>query len=180
MYPAKPYSPDFESDSYARSHLSLFTDLNRYHNFQNININYGEYKDGYALPAIDLTPDFVSNESHTSRLTLKVSTSHLDRAPKFQAITDEEDDEPESSKKRKFDLNLSEEIENLKSIIPPYSIYLVKGLSIEIKEFRKSYYVTYSKFNEKGDVKNRFNITVDQIATFVLGLTKMNECVKQH
>ncbi|GFU41382.1 uncharacterized protein NPIL_497431 [Nephila pilipes] len=29
MYPAKPYTPDFDSDSYARSYLSLFTDLNR-------------------------------------------------------------------------------------------------------------------------------------------------------
>ncbi|KAF8784261.1 hypothetical protein HNY73_009965 [Argiope bruennichi] len=66
MYPAKPYTPDFDSDSYARSYLSLFTDLNRYHNFQNININYEEFKYGYALHAIDLTPDFASNESHTS------------------------------------------------------------------------------------------------------------------
>ncbi|KAF8790009.1 hypothetical protein HNY73_005097 [Argiope bruennichi] len=66
MYPAKPYNPDFASDSYARSYLSLFTNLNRYHNFQNININYIEYKNGYALHAIDLTPDFASNESHTS------------------------------------------------------------------------------------------------------------------
>ncbi|GBO35503.1 hypothetical protein AVEN_41993-1 [Araneus ventricosus] len=66
MYPAKPYTPDFGSNSYACSYLSLFTDLNRYHNFQNININYVEYKDGYALHAIDLTPDFASDESHTS------------------------------------------------------------------------------------------------------------------
>ncbi|GBL88269.1 hypothetical protein AVEN_197285-1 [Araneus ventricosus] len=66
MYPAKPYNPDFASNSYARSYLSLFTDLNRYHNFQNININYNQYKNGYALHAIDLTPDFASNESHTS------------------------------------------------------------------------------------------------------------------
>ncbi|GFT97420.1 uncharacterized protein NPIL_365571 [Nephila pilipes] len=66
MYPAKPYTPHFDSDSYARSYLSLFTDLNRYHNFQNININYEEYKNDYALHAIDLTPDFASDESHNS------------------------------------------------------------------------------------------------------------------
>ncbi|GFT97411.1 uncharacterized protein NPIL_365601 [Nephila pilipes] len=93
-----------------------------------------------------------------------------DRAPKFSAFRDEDDEETKSPTKRKFDLNLSDEIENPKSIIPPYSIYLGKGLGIEIKEFRKSYYITYIKYNDKGDVKNRFNIAIDQIQTFILGL----------
>lgn len=66
MIPAKPYQPDFANNLYARSYLSLFTDLNRYHNSPNININYSEYKSGYALYAVDLTPDLAANESHTS------------------------------------------------------------------------------------------------------------------
>jgi hypothetical protein len=66
MIPSKPYQPDFEKDLYARSYLSLFTDLNRYHNSPNVNINFEEYKGGYTLYAVDLTPDMASNESHSS------------------------------------------------------------------------------------------------------------------
>lgn len=66
MYPTKPLSPEFAIDCYARSYLSLFTDLGRYHNSQNININYSEFKDGYTLYALDLTPDYASNETHAS------------------------------------------------------------------------------------------------------------------
>lgn len=66
MIPAKPYQPNFNNALYARSYLSLFTDLNRYHQSSNININYEEYKNGYTLYAIDLTPDLASNDSHMS------------------------------------------------------------------------------------------------------------------
>lgn len=66
MTPAKPLQPNFSNALYARSYLALFTDLNRYHNFQNINISYDEFKAGYALYAIDLTPDFAGNDSHVS------------------------------------------------------------------------------------------------------------------
>lgn len=44
----------------------MFTDLNRYHSAQNINISYSEYKDGYTLYAVDLTPDLAANETHAS------------------------------------------------------------------------------------------------------------------
>lgn len=66
MYPSKPYQPDFQTGCYGRSYLSLFTDLGRYHNAPNININYSEFKNGYSLYAFDLTSDFSSNESHAS------------------------------------------------------------------------------------------------------------------
>ncbi|XP_035204710.1 uncharacterized protein F54H12.2-like [Stegodyphus dumicola] len=66
MIPSKPLQPDFQQDCYARCYMNLFTDLNRYHNFQNININYEEYKNGYTLYVFDLTPDYAASESHTS------------------------------------------------------------------------------------------------------------------
>ncbi|GBM95028.1 Uncharacterized protein F54H12.2 [Araneus ventricosus] len=62
MIPAIPFQPNFESNLYARSYLSHFTDLNRFHNSQNININYEEYKGGYSLYAVDLTPDLAFGE----------------------------------------------------------------------------------------------------------------------
>lgn len=64
--PAKPYQPNFDKTLYARSYLSLFTDLNRLHHSPNINISFSDYKDGYTLYAIDLTPDLAANESHVS------------------------------------------------------------------------------------------------------------------
>lgn len=64
--PSKAYQPNFADDMYARSYLGLFLNLNRYHNSPNINISYGEYKNGYALYAIDLTPDLAAGESHSS------------------------------------------------------------------------------------------------------------------
>ncbi|KAF8789078.1 hypothetical protein HNY73_007052 [Argiope bruennichi] len=122
----------------------------------------------------------LSDEIENPESIIPPHSIYLDRASKFSAFRDEEKEEHKSSKKRKFDLNLSDEIENPESIIPPHSIYLGKGLGIEIKEFRKAYYITYVKYNDKGDIKNRFNIAVDQIQTFILGLPKMAEYVKQH
>lgn len=66
MLPAKPFQPSFESNLYARSYFSLFTDLNRYHTSANINISFSEYKDGYTLYAVDLTPDLAASEDHVS------------------------------------------------------------------------------------------------------------------
>lgn len=66
MIPAKPLTPDFQTKLYARSYLSLFADLGRYHASQNLNINYSEYEGGYTLFAFDLTPDFEASSGHVS------------------------------------------------------------------------------------------------------------------
>lgn len=66
MIPAKPYQPNYDNNLYARSYMSLFTDLNRYHTSPNINISFEEYKQGYTLYSIDLTPDLAASESHAS------------------------------------------------------------------------------------------------------------------
>ncbi|GFQ84867.1 uncharacterized protein F54H12.2 [Trichonephila clavata] len=69
MIPSKPYQPKFDtSNSYSRCYMSLFTDLGRYHKDQDINISYSEYKDGYTLLAIDLTPDLSADGMHDSVL----------------------------------------------------------------------------------------------------------------
>ncbi|GFT19904.1 uncharacterized protein F54H12.2, partial [Nephila pilipes] len=69
MIPSKPFQPKFDhSNNYSRSYMSLFTDLDRYHKDQDININYNEYKEGYTLFAVDLTPDLSADGMHTSIL----------------------------------------------------------------------------------------------------------------
>ncbi|GFW38993.1 uncharacterized protein F54H12.2 [Trichonephila clavipes] len=86
MISATPYQPNFENDVYARSYLSLFTDLNRFHDSQNININYEEYKSGYTLYAIDLTPDSASGECHTSinRTGCRISQFRYENSHSFR------------------------------------------------------------------------------------------------
>lgn len=64
--PSKPYLPNYDSSLYARNYVGLFSNLNRIHTDQNINISYEEYSKGLALYAFDLTPDFSAGEIHTS------------------------------------------------------------------------------------------------------------------
>ncbi|GFT43677.1 uncharacterized protein F54H12.2 [Nephila pilipes] len=69
MKSSKPFQPKFDhSNSYSRSYISLFTDLGQYQKDQVINISYNEYKNGYTLFAIDLTPDLSADGMHTSIL----------------------------------------------------------------------------------------------------------------
>lgn len=66
MLPAQPYKPNYAKNAFARSYLSMFMNLGRYHQSQNIPISYNEYPNGYNFYVFDLTPDFASNESHKS------------------------------------------------------------------------------------------------------------------
>ncbi|GBO02078.1 Uncharacterized protein F54H12.2 [Araneus ventricosus] len=69
MIPSKPFQPKFDnSNCYSRCYMSLFTDLGRYHKDQDLNISYSEYKEGYTLFAIDLTPDLSADGMHESIL----------------------------------------------------------------------------------------------------------------
>ena len=72
MIPSKPLTPDFQSKLYARSYLILFSDLNCYHCWQNINIAYSEYDEGHTLFAFDLTPDYDASDVHVSITQNKV------------------------------------------------------------------------------------------------------------
>ncbi|GIY70277.1 uncharacterized protein CDAR_248061 [Caerostris darwini] len=68
--------------------------------------------------------------------------------------------------KPKYDLDLSSKDNNGDKSIPHYSINLGKGLLMEVKEFRSSYYVGLSKTNEDGgEIRNRFNIPLLQLET---------------
>ncbi|GFS72014.1 uncharacterized protein F54H12.2 [Nephila pilipes] len=67
--PSKTFQPKFDNDnSYSRCYMNLFTDLSHYHKDQDINISFSEYKDGYTLFAVDLTPDLSSEAMHYSIL----------------------------------------------------------------------------------------------------------------
>lgn len=76
-----------------------------------------------------------------------------------------------------YDLNLSNELENTCKNIAPYTIYIGKGTSIEVKEFRKQHYIGIIKSGDKGEVKNRLNVPIDVLPVLLLGLKKMEEYI---
>ncbi|GFY22023.1 hypothetical protein TNCV_3296671 [Trichonephila clavipes] len=68
-----------------------------------------------------------------------------------------------------FDLDLSPPSSGSHEIkIPPYNVYLGKGAAIELKEFRKSYYIAFSKTVD-GEIRNRFNLPLDQLNVLMKG-----------
>ncbi|GBN02329.1 hypothetical protein AVEN_260393-1 [Araneus ventricosus] len=103
----------------------------------------------------------------------------LDRKKVKRALSDEEDAveyllSKKLSKKKasslagSFDLNLK---------IQPYSIFLSKGVGVEIKEFRKAYYIAFSKTVD-GDVRNRFNLPLDQLPILAKAVEALTEYIK--
>ncbi|GFV15239.1 uncharacterized protein TNCV_787301 [Trichonephila clavipes] len=84
----------------------------------------------------------------------------------------------ESSKKPRADYNFSDPTEE-KKIIPPISAYLGKGVTISIKEYRKAHYIALQK-NVGDDVKNRFNINIEQLGALKKAISVFNEHVKKN
>ncbi|GFW33931.1 hypothetical protein TNCV_3590161 [Trichonephila clavipes] len=79
-----------------------------------------------------------------------------------------------SKKHRKFNLNLAES-ENDKKY-QPYSINLGRGFVMELKEFRNAHYLGFVKFGDGNEVRNRFNIPIDQLTV----LKKAIEAIENH
>lgn len=64
--PSKPYVCDFANNEYIRAYHSLFEGCNINHSDTGNNINRSGYPNGYALVAVDFTPDLCSSAAHTS------------------------------------------------------------------------------------------------------------------
>ena len=69
MIPSKPYTPNFENDSFVRSYFTLFTELKSYYHENFPNVSYEEYKSGMTFFVFDLTPDYSASETHMSVIT---------------------------------------------------------------------------------------------------------------
>ncbi|GFQ86469.1 uncharacterized protein TNCT_547471 [Trichonephila clavata] len=77
-----------------------------------------------------------------------------------------------------FDLNLclpSAASDAVK--IQPYSIYLGRGIGVEIKEFRKNYYIAFSKTVDS-EIRNRFNLALNQLPILAKAVEALQEYVK--
>ena len=60
----KAFEPNFRSNQYLKSYLSLYQALASQNQVQNCNIDYEEYRGGYCFWGYDLTPDQASDMSH--------------------------------------------------------------------------------------------------------------------
>lgn len=64
--PSKPFVCDFAGHQYIRAYNSLFEGCNINHADGGNNISRISYPNGYALVAVDLTPDLSASASHIS------------------------------------------------------------------------------------------------------------------
>lgn len=64
--PSKPFICDFASNQYIKAYHSLFEGSNINHSDIGNNISRADYPNGYALLAVDFTPDLCSSSSHIS------------------------------------------------------------------------------------------------------------------
>ncbi|GBN38527.1 hypothetical protein AVEN_151777-1, partial [Araneus ventricosus] len=147
----------------------------------------GDVRNRFNLP-LDQLP-ILSKAVEALTEYIKDQPSNSDRKKVKRALSDEEDAveyllSKKLSKKKasslagSFDLNLcphSTSSEELK--IQPYSIFLGKGVGVEIKEFRKAYYIAFSKTVD-GDVRNRFNLPLDQLPILSKAVEALTEYIK--
>lgn len=83
-------------------------------------------------------------------------------------------------KKIKCSLNLAPEETNIKGTYQPYNIYLGHDIFIELKSYRQSNYLGfYKKDPVSGDIKNRFNIPLEQLLTLKKALVAVEVHLKQ-
>ncbi|GFQ73938.1 uncharacterized protein TNCT_271921 [Trichonephila clavata] len=113
----------------------------------------------------------------------------LDRK-KIKAAFSENEDDVEYMLRRKrpkkkantsaagFDLSLCQPSAANDAVkIQPYSIYLGRGIGVEIKEFRKNYYIAFSKTVDS-EIRNCFNLALDQLPILAKVVEALQEYVK--
>ncbi|XP_037034262.1 uncharacterized protein F54H12.2-like [Bradysia coprophila] len=86
--PTKPFNCDFATNQYIRAYHSLFEGSNINHSDIGNNISRVDYPNGYALLAVDFTPDLCSSATHVS--LPKTGSLRIDvrfAAPLAQSIT---------------------------------------------------------------------------------------------
>ncbi|GBN66251.1 hypothetical protein AVEN_218088-1 [Araneus ventricosus] len=60
--------------------------------------------------------------------------------------------------------------------IPPFMIYMGRGISMELKEFRKVMYLGFQRMNDNNEVRNCFNIPLDLLDTLKKAIEAMACC----
>lgn len=101
------------------------------------------------------------------------------RKRRFNSFEDVDEEKPTFSKRPEINLNLAPDKPVVASSITPYNVYIGDGLYIELKNFRKVWYLNFTRFGEHGDVKNRFNINIKQFQIFKKGIDAIANHLKK-
>lgn len=72
----------------------------------------------------------------------------------------------EEPKRLKFDLDLSPDVSSTSCSLTNYCVNCGDVLFVELKPFRKQWYVNCTKYGENAKVKSRFNINLGQLPVF--------------
>ncbi|XP_054723795.1 uncharacterized protein LOC129233892 [Uloborus diversus] len=81
--------------------------------------------------------------------------------------------------KPRYDVDLSSDADGKK--IPPYTINCGKGIMMEVKEYRGSFYIGLSRCAEgSSEIKNRFNIPIAQLETLEKACVLMLNYIKDY
>ncbi|GFU40532.1 uncharacterized protein NPIL_349951 [Nephila pilipes] len=65
-----------------------------------------------------------------------------------------------------------------KSPTIPFNVYIGKGVCLELKDFHKTLYLGFVKTNDKNEIKNRFNLHVDQIPVIIEAIEHIRNHLK--
>lgn len=82
------------------------------------------------------------------------------------------------AKRPRPDLDLSPELPPTLHTLTNYNIYCGDGLYLELKQFRKVWYLNFTRYGEHADIKNRFNINLKQFAIFKKGVDAIEKHIK--
>lgn len=123
---------------------------------------------------------FLSSEDETEPLNLTVkprpsSSTVIKKEEKPKRVVPK----PPAAKQPSCDLNLDNEPSSSSQSLPPYSIFLGSGIMVEIKAYRKEYYVAFSR-QDNGETKNRFNINIKQLPVLKKAVEALRLYCKEH
>ncbi|GFQ88357.1 uncharacterized protein TNCT_238761 [Trichonephila clavata] len=79
-----------------------------------------------------------------------------------------------------YDVHITNDFKNTDEDIPPLSVYIAVGFAVEIKKFRKTFYLSLSKKDSDTQRKKFINIPINQLTNVQEGLRILQKHIKKH
>ncbi|KAF8795203.1 Protein turtle like protein [Argiope bruennichi] len=131
-------------------------------NSLNLRIKLERNKDSFVM--MSATQDFKIVMQHTSLFVRKVKVASSIAIAHEVALSKETTFEIATAKKRKFNIDLSKETDSLpKKLVTPYSVYILERNLSLTERLSQNPLSWFLKTDEKSEIKNRFNVQVNQI-----------------
>ncbi|GFR18697.1 uncharacterized protein TNCT_637781 [Trichonephila clavata] len=79
-----------------------------------------------------------------------------------------------------YDVHITNDFKNTDEDIPPLSVYIAVGFAVEIKKFRKTFYLSLSKKDSDTQRKKFIDIPINQLTNVQEGLRILQKHIKKH